>query len=534
MRAHDLYLRSGRSESARLPEIQLTSFGGLFTHRIDNLLVSDRRGFMSSSVTPSPHHGRSMPLGDVLSALSLALDLTEGQPEGHSLRTCWIGLQIGQRIGLGEAEMQDLRYVLLLKDLGCSSNAARISEVFKSCDMTFKRDHKRVGAGAGAMARFAVAHAAPSCSIVQKLRTATGVLLASASVTRSLFETRCMKGAQIARRLRFPEAVAQGIAGLDERWDGRGQPYGLKGEGVPLFSRIALLSQLVEVFSREGGPLKALHEVSSRSGTWFDPRLVSAFCVEAARPGFWEELARADIGDRLADVAPAGYMVEADEEYLDDIASAFGDVIDAKSPFTGGHSLRVADYTMAMADILGVPGSRRALLRRAALLHDIGKLGVSSLVLEKPGRLDAAEWEHMKSHATLTGRILGRIRAFDDLGEVAEAHHERLDGAGYPRGLSGDQIRRETRIVSVADMFDAMTADRPYRSAMQVNEAIRLISESVGSAVDADCVEALNVMVTEGRRVSHGWSGAFGGLCGGDASGVISQSLRRVAASAAV
>jgi putative nucleotidyltransferase with HDIG domain len=460
----------------------------------------------------------------------MALDMTEGQPEGHSLRTSWIGLQIGRRIGLGVNEMRDLHYVLLLKDLGCSSNAAEISRVFKSCDLSFKRNHKRAGAGAVDMARFAVSNSAPQCSIVQRLRTATGFLLSSASLTRSLFESRCLRGAQIARRLRFPEDVAQGIAGLDERWDGRGYPYGLKGDAIPVASRIALLAQIVEVFHREGGPLSALHEACARSGTWFDPRLVSAFCTEAARPGFWEDLVRPDLASRLVEIEPAGQMAPVDEDYLDDIASAFGDVIDAKSPFTAGHSVRVADYALAMADGLGLDPSRRSLLRRAALLHDIGKLGVSSLVLEKPGRLEAAEWEHMKSHALFTGRILKRIRAFDELGLVAEAHHERLDGAGYPHGLSGEEILMETRIISVADMFDAMTADRPYRAAMPVGQAIDLIRAGVGAAVDERCFDALDRMVAEGRRISHGWTGAFGSLCGGDARGALVQAMKPSAA----
>jgi HD-GYP domain-containing protein (c-di-GMP phosphodiesterase class II) len=144
--------------------------------------------------------------------------------------------------------------------------------------------------------------------------------------------------------------------------------------------------------------------------------------------------------------------------------------------------------------------AQRRWLKRAALLHDIGKLGVSNAILDKPDKLDADEWEAMKRHAAHSETILSRIAAFGDLAPIAGAHHERLDGKGYPRGLAGGQIARETRIITVADIFDALTADRPYRPAMPVSKALAVMDEMVGTAIDADCFAALREGLRRGMR----------------------------------
>jgi HD-GYP domain-containing protein (c-di-GMP phosphodiesterase class II) len=145
---------------------------------------------------------------------------------------------------------------------------------------------------------------------------------------------------------------------------------------------------------------------------------------------------------------------------------------------------------------MAVPASRRRWLHRAALLHDIGKLGVSNMILDKPGKLDDAEWEVMRTHASHTQEILGRVGVFNDLAPIAAAHHERLDGRGYPLGLMDFQITRETRIITISDFYDALTAERPYRAAMAIDDALGVIRSEIGSAVDQDCFDAL-LAITE-------------------------------------
>jgi len=140
----------------------------------------------------------------------------------------------------------------------------------------------------------------------------------------------------------------------------------------------------------------------------------------------------------------------------------------------------------------------RRVLRRAAILHDVGKLGVSSAILEKPGKLDAKEWESMRAHATLTTNILGQIGVMSEMAMIAGSHHERLDGKGYPLGLDETSISIESRIMTVADIYDALTADRPYRSAMSSEKAMGILHGELGVAIDRQCFAALQEVVEEG------------------------------------
>ena len=198
-----------------------------------------------------------------------------------------------------------------------------------------------------------------------------------------------------------------------------------------------------------------------------------------------------DMYQAVLDLEPNRFEVPLDDDYLDEIAAAFGQIVDAKSPYTQGHSLRVALYTDLVATELGLSADRRRWLKRGALLHDVGKLGVSNTILDKPGKLDADEWEAVKRHAFYTESILSRISIFKELAIVAGAHHERLDGGGYPHGLKAADITMETRIITVADIFDAITAERPYRGAVPITETLEIMSRNVGSAIDSDCFHAL-------------------------------------------
>jgi HD-GYP domain-containing protein (c-di-GMP phosphodiesterase class II) len=198
-----------------------------------------------------------------------------------------------------------------------------------------------------------------------------------------------------------------------------------------------------------------------------------------------------DLHEIIYDIEPVHHASVVDEDYLDDIASGFAEVVDSKSTFTKGHSERVTLFADLIAAELGFSPERRRWLKRAALLHDIGKLGVSNTTLDKPGKLDSDEWVEMKYHAVQTEAILSRISAFRELASVASAHHERLDGKGYPKGLKADEIVLESRILAVADIFDALTADRPYRAAMPVSKALSIMAEEVGKATDSQCFEAL-------------------------------------------
>jgi HD-GYP domain-containing protein (c-di-GMP phosphodiesterase class II) len=434
-------------------------------------------------------------LSELIGALSRALDITEGQPKGHCVRACWIGMHIGRKIGLAERELWELYYTLLLKDLGCSSNAARICELYLSDDLQFKRDFKTVGDSLPQMLRFVFTHTGMTVGFSERLRGIVNIMRNGADIAQELIQTRCQRGADIARQLRFPETVADGIHSLDEHWNGRGKPQKLSADAIPLYARIALLAQVIDVFHTADGPAAALQEARHRAGQWFDPALVTAFEQVATSPTFWTTLGADGIDSAVQALEPCAFEVKLSDDYLDDIAGAFGQVIDSKSPFTSGHSERVAHYVDGIAKTLGLTEQRRRWLKRGALLHDVGKLGVSNAVLDKPGKLDAAEWVAVRHHAAHTEDILSRIGAFGELARIAGAHHERLDGGGYPRGLKADQISLETRIITTADIFDAISANRPYRGAIPVPQTLAIMAETVGTAIDPLCFEALQQLV---------------------------------------
>jgi putative nucleotidyltransferase with HDIG domain len=442
-----------------------------------------------------PEGSSQVRLSELVAAFSYALDLTEGQPAGHSVRCCWIGSQIGRALGLDAQEQSDLYYALLLKDLGCSSNAARICELYEADDLAFKHGYKTVGTSLAASVRFVFARTACNAPWHQRTAKIGRILRDGPELSRELIVARCTRGADIARDLRFSDAVCSGIFHLDEHWDGAGKPDGLGGEAIPLFSRIALLAQVADVFHRHAGAEAAVDEVRRRSGRWLDPELVRMFERLASDRTFWMILESPAIEVHLAAFAPHERTRPVNDDYLDAIAAAFGQVIDAKSPFTAGHSQRVAELAHRIAGTLGIAGPRRRQVRRAAFLHDIGKLGVSNAILDKPASLDEDEWARMRDHASHTREILGRVGVMADLADIAAAHHERLDGAGYPLGLAAGQIERETRIITICDFFDALTADRPYRDAMDTPAALAVIESEIGKAVDGECFEALRKVI---------------------------------------
>ena len=444
-----------------------------------------------NSPAPSLSMTADLRLSELISALSHALDITEGQPEGHCVRCCWIGMHIGRRLGLNDDELWNLYYTLLLKDLGCSSNAARICELYLTDDLSFKRDFKTVGDSLPKVLQFVLSHTGLKAGLAERFRSVMTIMRDGEQLATELIATRCQRGAEIARLLRFPESVSAGIYSLDEHFNGEGKPVGLAGEAIPLASRIALLAQVIDVFHTAGGPSAALDEIRLRAGRWFDPALVEVFETVANEDSFWTMLASPEVMTAVLALEPASHVVALDDDYLDDIAAAFGQVVDSKSPYTSGHSARVALYTDLIAEALGLSAERRRWLKRGALLHDVGKLGVSNSVLDKPGKLDAEEWAAVQAHAAYTEAILIRIGAFAELAVVSAAHHERLDGKGYPRGLTAEQITLETRIITTADIFDAITAERPYRGAIPIPKTLEMMAENVGTAIDPVCFEAL-------------------------------------------
>lgn len=399
-------------------------------------------------------------------------------------------MQVGLVLGLPDDQMADLYYTLLLKDLGCSSNAARICALYLADDITFKHDFKRIDGSLNAALRFVFQKTGLQSGLSERIRATLNILRNGGQISRELIETRCHQGADIAAKLRFSAFVQDGIRSLDEHWDGSGKPQALVRKDIPLLSRIALLAQVVDVFFQEDGPEAAMTEVRQRSGKWFDPVIVGAFENAAETTDLWEGLC-SNTEARVFGLAPVSAAFKIDDDYLDDIAEGFADVIDAKSPFTADHSRRVTLYADMIAEEVGLSSAHRRWLRRAALLHDIGKLAVSNQILDKPGRPSEDEWESIRAHPAHSEAILARVSAFRDIASVAGAHHERLDGKGYPKGQTEVTLPFEAMILATADVYDALSADRPYRDAMPYEQAMGILTAGIGTAHNGVFVAAL-------------------------------------------
>jgi len=438
-------------------------------------------------------------LSEVVASLSYALDLTEGLPEGHAVRTCVVGMRLAEVLGLPEADRSSLFYALLLKDAGCSTNAAPVAELFGHDDRAVKADKKTIDEDSPReMLAYLVRNARPGASPVA--RAAQLVQMArlarrGAASQASLVALRCERGADIAQMLGLGTATADAIASMHEHWDGKGFPGGLEGERIPLLGRIVALAQTVEVFHAAGGPDAAIGVAEHRRGRWFDPRLVDALVQLGPHDRLWRLLRNADGEAVLARLEPRDRVEVATPDRLDRLAEAFARVIDAKSPFTARHSSGVADFAVAIAAELGLDAEQRRDLRHAGLLHDIGKLGVSNTILDKPGKLDQAEWEAVKRHPVLTWKILRGVSAFRPIATMAAAHHERLDGSGYQLGLRGDGLRLPARILAVADVAEALGAERPYRDALGPDEVLAIIRRDVPHRLDARAFEALEAVL---------------------------------------
>lgn len=441
---------------------------------------------------PTDKPQAAVSLADVISAMSYALDITEGQPEGHATRSCLIAMRIAEEINLSDSERSSLFYGTLIKDAGCSSNAAKVCALFGADDRLIKRSFKVNDLTNKVTALgYMLKNVAPDQSLLTRAGKIMS-LVAQPSAGKDLIQTRCSRGADIARKMGFPDQTADTIRALDEHWNGGGEPYGLRGEQIPLLGRIACLVQTVEVYFSTYGLSAAIDVARERSGKWFDPQLVKALLAFRHDTAFWQLMNSPNPRSALAAWEPEGHRLMVDDQQLDAIAEGFADVIDAKSPWTSRHSHGVADAMVGILQVLGHQPAEIRYWRRAALLHDIGKLGVSNTILDKPGKLTDEEFNQMKGHVNHTRRILSLVPCFDGFADEAAAHHEKLDGSGYSLGLTAAELSAEARALCVADIFDALSAKRPYRDRqLSLDEVFQIMSREAGPKICPIAFEAL-------------------------------------------
>jgi len=438
----------------------------------------------------------SLRVAEILAALSQVLDLGSGSAAGHSERTCILGMRIASEMQLARSDRSDLYYALLLQDAGCLNRTLGIYRAMGFPETQGMRERSRAEEYCldRTALEYAVAHAAPGGTFSAR---STDILRLASERTKAELRYPLQRRAQaLARTMGLSEGTALAIANSQEHWDGSGSPNKLAGNQIPATSRILFLAQKLDIFYTSLGMEHAIRVMQERSARWFDPDIVRAATTLASGGDLWAGLEDSD-GDEsgltglAVELEPDPKTIRESPIVLDAICRLFAAIVDAKSSYTYQHSNGVANAAIAMANGLGLDQNRTLLVRHAALLHDIGKMAVPNSILEKRGALSAAEQRIMQAHPERTWRILKGVGGFEQVSEVAASHHERLNGSGYFRGLVASQLSLEARIVMVADVFDALSADRPYRTAMPIEEVFRTIRNGVPHEFDADCVEAL-------------------------------------------
>jgi len=381
---------------------------------------------------------RSISLSEIVSALSFAIELTDGAMSGHALRSCLLGMRIAEEAGLTPEEKSSLYYALLLKDIG---------------------NEEMVG-------------------------------------------LRCDRGASIVGKLGMGGLAADTVGYLEEHWDGSGYPHHARGRNIPRLARVGAIAQHLDMFSIGRSTEIAIETMKEWSGSWFDPELVDAALALDLRDELWTHCRATDHHETtravVLDLDPRKSQ-QLEEDQIDKVCEAFAEVVDAKSNFTFRHSRGVAELARGIAQNLNLSPDRVRLVWRAALLHDLGKLSISNKILDKKTKLTEAEWKAVRRHPGLTRKILEQIESFREIAIVAGEHHEKLDGSGYPNQLTASDLSMESRIIAVADVYGALSEDRPYRNGLTFGEILPILNSLAGRKLDQDCIRALMTYLSQHR-----------------------------------
>jgi HD-GYP domain-containing protein (c-di-GMP phosphodiesterase class II) len=440
--------------------------------------------------------GRQLRLADLLGGLSTVADLGFGLPREEAMRSCLIGTALARTLGVSEDVVADTFYTSLLVHIGCTAFAHETSAVFgnefrntRAVARTNFADPRDI------LMRF-VPEATRGMSAPSRARAAAFIVTKGAAFGKRYETASCEVASATARRIGLRDGVQRAVFEVHEWWNGKGAPRGLEGEQIALPARLARVAAEAARFCHIGGAELAIDAVRRRSGGILDPSLVDVFTAHA--PALLAESDAGDPRERILEVEPKP-VVESGPASLPQLGEAFGDLADLKTPFTHSHSKEVARLAAAAAEQLHLDAATTSSLHLAALLHDLGRVGVSNAIWEKPGPLTSAEWDQVRLHPYHSERILATSSALAPLAPMAGMHHERLDGSGYYRGCAARDIPAPVRLLAAADAYQAMTQRRPHRGAMSPDQAAEELSkDSRAGRLNPDAVSA--VLEAAGQR----------------------------------
>jgi putative nucleotidyltransferase with HDIG domain len=400
--------------------------------------------------------------------MSAALDLAEGRSPGHAQRVAFIAMSVAAALNLDATERMAVCYGALLHDLGSVAASAGLASYVVG-------DERLVFA---------------TLPLLTPEEAAVGSSETPERVVERLIG-HAIHGARAAQELSLPSETIKGIASHHEQWDGSGYPHGLKGGEIPLIGRIVALADQLEARIDQTTPLLARRNLAywlnTLSGTEADPDMVDTLRDISGGDNFWLGLFSADLSLEIANLCSR--LRETRGMRLVPVAETMAKLNDSRFSFTVGVSGKVGDLAEALGRAAGLSDQRLKLLYVAALLHDVGQLSVSERIMAKPGILSVEELDVMRMHPLYSRDIVAGIHGLEEVADWVAAHHERVDGKGYPDGRIGDEIPMEARILAIADAYVSMTSDRPHRERAEPADAQRRLRSAGGTQLDADLVD---------------------------------------------
>jgi HD-GYP domain-containing protein (c-di-GMP phosphodiesterase class II) len=434
-------------------------------------------------------------LSELVAVLSFSSDFGLGQPMEHVLRSCLIALRLADRLGLDESQRCETYWVTMLATV-CTGESYELAQMFGN-EVAYRSGVYHAGPSQLAQLVHALGKAGSTRSTPGRVRVAAEILASGGRTVEARFLAHCALTRDISQRLGLDPGVGEALSHTFARWDGKGVPRGLSTEGMPRSVQVMQLADFAEVHDRVHGVDGAIALSRSHAGRLFAPDLARLF--ETAAPEILADLDD-ETWDRVIDAEPLP-RPPLDAKAFDDALDVMADIADLKSPYFSGHSRGVADLAARAVRAAGMPEQDVVTVRRAGLVHDLGRTGVSNAIWDKSGPLTESERERVRLHTYYTERMLRRPSALAGLAAIAAAHHERLDGSGYHRAIRGSDIPLLARYLAAADVYHALREDRPHRPAHQPKQAAdTLRAEARAGRLDAAAVDV--VLGLAGQRRS--------------------------------
>ena len=435
-------------------------------------------------------------LAELLAGLSLVTDLAASHPPEQALRASVLAMHLAKDMGLSHEDATHIYYTTMLRFVGCTAPMPEYAASMgvADTDMRPRGDMTDMTNPREAFSLlFSLGGALPAW---RRPAVWAGVLIRGRTIAPAGVRADCEVAVRMARRFQLHESVATALYQTFERWDGHGLPQGVAKDAIALPARVASVAFAAVMFHDAGGPEAAIDAARRWSGRIMDPDIAQVFLKRSRE--LLETVATDDAWVDALAAEPAPHQL-VPERRLDDVIRGFADFVDLKSTYLHGHSTGVAELAEGAARACNLSEPEATALRRAGLLHDLGRAAVPTGVWEKAGPLTTPEWELVRLHAYHTERILSRSPILEPLAQLAGMHHERIDGSGYHRGAHAAAQSRSARLLAAADVYQALTEERPHRKALSPEAAARVLEAQPG--LDRDSVTA--VLEAAGQRAGR-------------------------------